>query len=112
MALMGMTVAPVNMLSARVNFEPATAGNNTLVAGVAAQTIRVYRLILTLSASSDLEVRDGTTTVLADLYARTGVTLDLVPQDKEWFLTTAGNGLILNSSAAVNIGGRIWYAQD
>lgn len=109
----GITVVPPlsNKANAPINF--AAAGNAQLVAGVALQTVKLYRGIFESDQPVVLQFTDGpggTVLFTAQLTAGGSLTLDVsgVP----WFNSGAGNDLTLHASAACNIYGGFGYVQS
>lgn len=105
---------PTTALSTRVAINAASSGDNTLVAATAGQTIRVHKLFLIASGTVNIKFRDGTAGTdfhpAIPLYAGGGVTLDF--DGDPWFVTTAGNALALNLSAAVQVSGVLYYSKS
>ena len=91
------------------------SGDNTIIAGVSGQIIRVYRMFFTASATVTIQFWDGPS---ATGTALTGP-MSIAPSENfnfhfasmPWFTLTAGNGLVLNVSSAATIGGCIEYTQ-
>jgi len=86
--------------------------NNTLVAAVAGERVFVFRMFFLAVGAVDVEIRDGTTTEMTGpmaLNQTVGIWMDY--SDEPWFITTAGNALVMNLSAAVQVSGRVYYKQ-
>ncbi len=117
---------PTNMVwSARyapqaISLVPAAIGDNIIVAGVAGQVIRVYRILVVAGAATNIIFKDGAGNNLTGalpLLANGSVTLDFSGQmlkfgGEPWFFTALGNSFIINSSAAVNLTGKLDFQQD
>lgn len=89
----------------------ASSGDNTLVAGTANQTIRVYRIMWTLASPGTVTLKDGASTSLTGaLSAVTGLIEST--DGNPLFVTTAGNAFIANLSAAIQMSGAIWYTKS
>ena len=104
---------PTAALSSRTAINAASSSDNTLIAAVAGQTIRVHKLFFVASGAVNIKFKDGASTDLTPampIYAGGGFTLDF--DGDPWFVTTAGNAFVLNLSAAVQISGRIYYSQS
>ena len=113
-----MSLAPINLASvqlAAVNF--SASGDNTLVAAVAGKLIQLVRIFVVVAAATNLTFKDGTGgTALSGpipMAANGSITLDIAPvTDFPWYSTSnVANNLVLNSSAAVQVSGTIWYSQ-
>lgn len=100
-----------NLTSAVVSV--AASGDNTLVAGIGGQTIRIWKLLLVFNAAVNIIFKDGAATNLTgvmNMLANGSFVLDF--DAEPWFLTAAANAFILNLSAAVQVSGRIYYTQS
>jgi len=96
-----------------VAINAASSGDNTLVSGTALQTIRVHRLFLVVAAAVNLKFKDGAGSdfhpaLPLQAYASLAFDFDGEP----YFITTSGNGLILNLSAAVQVSGMLYYTKS
>ena len=89
------------------------SGDNTIVAAVAAKRILVYKFFLNAAGAVDIKWKNG---AAADfhlpVYLLGKGSSWMLPYDSEpWFVTTAGNALILNLTAAVAVNGSLYYIQ-
>jgi hypothetical protein len=110
--LPGVLVAPA-LANKAFKLLPCINGDNQLVAGVLAQTVKFYRGIFSVDNPAVLSFTDGPGGALlfaASLTAGGSVAFQVsgVP----WFVASAGNALILNTTAAVNLYGGIGYVQS
>lgn len=88
------------------------SGDNSLVAGVAGQIVRLYRIFFVVSGATNLTIKDGASTSLSGAMAfGANGSLILDFQAEPWYMTASGNALVLNSSNAVQVSGTIWYIQ-
>jgi hypothetical protein len=104
---------PTTARTTQASISAATSGDNTLVAGTAAQTIRVHRIFLVCNAAVNIAFKDGAATALTgtmNMLANGSFTLDMATDP--WFVTTAGNAFVLNLSAAVQVSGRVYYTKS
>ena len=88
-------------------------GDNTIVAGVAGQTIRVVKMFFIVGAATNVTIKDGTGTNLTGAMpfaANGGLVLDEARDP--WFTTSSGNAFVLNQSGTATIAGRIYYEQS
>lgn len=100
------------LTSAVVN--ASTSGNNTLIAGTASQTIRVFAIDLMMGGAVNIKFRDGASTDLSaaqPFYAGGGKVLDPFPAGDPLFVCSVANDFVLNLSAAVAVTGTIWYTK-
>jgi hypothetical protein len=96
-----------------VKLDNAAGGDITVVAGVSGQTVRVFRILLMASAATNITFKDGATALTGaiDLAAAgSGMILDF--SGEPWFVTSAGNAFVINSSNAVQVSGKIDYIQS
>lgn len=87
-----------------------SSGDNDLVAAVASQTVRVYRIVFTLAAGT-VTFKDGASTSLSGAMTTTAMVLE-DPLGNPLFVTTAGNAFKANLSGANQMSGTIWYQQS
>ncbi len=88
-------------------------GDNTVISGTALQTVRIFRMMITADSITSLIFKDGAGTNLTgavNLSANGSVVLDYT--STPWFVTSAGNGFIINQSGTAIIGGRVWYVKN
>ena len=91
----------------------SSSGNNTLIAGVSGQSIKVYKMFLVFGAAVNATFQDGSSTALTGAMPFTAngsivLDLDTVP----WFTTSAGNAFVLNLSTSVTATGTVYYSQS
>jgi hypothetical protein len=102
--------APTTSLYTAANVSVSASGDNTVVAGVVSQTIRLYALALTLAAPVDVTLKDGST-VLGTFQGVTSLIFDPLIGNPRW-VTSAGNNLIVNLASAVACKGTVWFTQS
>jgi len=88
----------------------AGAGDNNLVAGTALQTIRVFRILLTLAAGT-IKFKDGAGTDLTGALSLSAIVLES-NDGNPLYITSAGNAFIGNLSGANQLSGTIWYTKS
>lgn len=92
----------------------SSSGDNTVIAGTALQTIRVYRLVLIAASAVNVTIKDGASTSLTGsmpLSANGGIAIDDSSCEPE-FVTSAGNGFIVNLGGAVGVTGWVQYTKS
>jgi hypothetical protein len=92
----------------------SAAGNNTLVAGVGGKTIRIFQLVLTFSIGGTVTFQDGASTALSGALTMTAggsITLDFNP-NAPWYLTSSGNGFVMNLAGGAAAAGTVYYTQS
>jgi hypothetical protein len=94
----------------------SSSGDNTIVAGVTGYAVRVLGYVLAFSGTVNAEWMSGTgggATALSGLLygvANSGVCAPVVEENaRGWFQTASGQGLNLNLSGAVAVGGHVLY---
>lgn len=111
----GVLVVPA-LVNSTPKFTPLTVGDNILVAAVAAKIVRAYRLIINVDAPTNLEFFDGASAgglnIGGAYFLTAGGSLTMEASGVPWLTTSAGNGLIMKSSAAVNSGGNLGVTQQ
>lgn len=97
----------------------AAAGDNTIVPGVAGKVITVVAFLLTngVATAQTVTIKDGTggTALSGPMALSTTGDPIILPPDLtvDWFQAlVAGNPLVLNLSAATQVGGAIWFVQN
>jgi len=91
----------------------STLGDNTIVAGTALQTIRVFRIFFVCDAPVNVIIKDGASTALTGtMILQSGATVVLDLCGQPWFTTSAGNAFVINLSSAVGIRGRCYYTKS
>lgn len=105
--------APTSGITTRAAINVASSGDNTLIAAVSSQTIRVHKLFLVVSGAVNIKFKDGAGTDFhpaLPMQAGGGFVLDF--DQEPWFVTSTNTALVLNLSAAVQVSGRIYYTQS
>jgi len=108
----GITIVPALN---NVGFSPLAlgVGDNLLVAGNGGETVKLYRGLFNIDDFAVLKFTDGPGgVVLFSAYLTPGGSLTLQASGAPQFSTGAGNGLVLNSSAAVNLYGGFGYVRS
>jgi hypothetical protein len=93
-----------------INF--SSSGNTTLVAGLSGQTIRVFRIMFNVGGATNITISDGVTTFSGPLSFSTGGGFVLDFSGDPWYVTGLSNGFVFNSTAAVQVGGTVYYTQS
>jgi len=94
---------PVNM---------GTAAANVLVAALAANRNRVYKLVVVSAAAQTVQFQDGATNLTGPIPLTTGVPLVLPMDGQPWLTSSIGNALNITQSSAVNLSGGVWFSQN
>lgn len=94
---------------AAINF--SSSGDNTVItAGGGGQKIYVYKLYLVTSSPTDLQFKDGAVTDAA-IPMTSGGSMSLDFDSEPWFVGAANTAFKINSTNAVQVGGRIYYVK-
>lgn len=93
----------------QIGVNQTTAGDLTIIPGVAGKTIRVYRVFLMSAVSGSLTPKDGATVFCGPLpfAANGGLIMDF--DGEPWFTCTPGNAFVINMSVAGQLSGRVGY---
>jgi len=88
------------------------SGATTLFAGTSAKVSSVFKVYLMIGGQTNLTIYDTSGTPVTVFNTTTfggGSSLTLDETSNPWWETSSSQGLILNSSSAVSITGRIYY---
>jgi len=88
----------------------SSSGDNTIVSGTAAQTIRVFRLMLACASGVNVTFKDGASTSLTGAMPFGGIVLDA--SGDPWFVTSSANAFVINLSGAVQCSGKLSYTKS
>jgi hypothetical protein len=90
----------------------SAAGDTVLIPGVAGQSIAVDQFRISAAGAVTVLIKDGAGITLdAYVFAGAGSAPPLPNSGVPWYLTTPGNGLVLNLSAAVQVIVDGWFSQ-
>lgn len=89
-------------------------GDNTIVAAVAAQTIRVYGFVFFVAGVVNAKWKNGAGTDFhpALPFLGNGASWMLPRDGKPWLTCSTNTALILNLSGAIQVSGSLYYAQS
>jgi hypothetical protein len=105
---------PTTATLSSVTVNASSAGNNTLVTGVVGKTIRVFKVALVFSVGGTAIFQDGASTALTGplaMFAGGSIVFD-IDTTNPWFITSAGNGFVLNLAGGAAAGGVVYYTQS
>jgi hypothetical protein len=107
-----MPIRPPKIAPVAINF--STSGNNTVIAGIAGQSICVFGIQYVASNATNLTFQDTGSGIFSgpeSMLANGSNTLALRELSQiPYYVTGLGNGFVINSSIAVQVGGSVWYA--
>jgi hypothetical protein len=110
-----VSVTPASTLTAArttaAAVSAARAGDNAIVAAVASQTVRVYRLVLVFAGTTTAIVKQGATALTGTMTFQPGATLVLDFSEEPWFTGASGAAINLTLGSAVQVSGLIQYKQ-
>lgn len=89
----------------------SSSGDNTMVAAVAGKRVLLLQYNLMANGTVNAKWKDGASTDISGLsylVVNTGKVVSFSPMG--WMVTTVGNALVLNLSAAIAVGGELGYA--
>lgn len=115
-AATSISVTPASGMSAarltNAAVSVSAAGDSDLVAADGSKVVRVYRLVLVVSAPTNIIIKQGATALTGAIPLQTGGALVLdFTCEEPWFTGAAGAAIKINSSVAVTIAGLIGYTQ-
>jgi len=97
------------LLSRKIDFN--AVGNNELIPATAGESLRLFRVFFVVAGAVSIRFRDGTEdlTGAISLAANGSFVLDTPREEQPWFSTSSGRALVLNTDAAVQVSGRVYY---
>ncbi len=97
------------LTSASVSF--SASGDNTIVSAVAAQVIKVYRIMFTVTGAVNITFKNGSTALSGAMpfAANGGIVLDF--SGEPWWTCSTNTAFIINLSTGTQVSGQIWYIQ-
>jgi hypothetical protein len=111
-----VTRPDVSALVARfssTSINSATSGDNTLVTGTTGQTIRVMGLFIGSTGAQTWKFKSSTATDLMPAFpAAAGGNFSLPITGEPYFVTGAGENLIILQSTSVQISGKLYYVKS
>lgn len=104
--------APSLAQTTRANVAFTSSGNTQVIAGVGGKTIRIMRLLLMVSAATNIEFMDATSAVFGayPLLANGSIVLDNTGEP--WMTIATGDAFQVNSSNVVTGICTVWYTQS
>lgn len=87
----------------------AAGGSLPAPAGTAGQIIRVYKLFLVISGTTNITFQDGSTALSGPMAFIANGAIALGMDGQPWFTTSSGNAFNVNSSGAVQVSGTVYY---
>lgn len=103
---------PTTTVFSSTTINTTTTGDNTIVAGISSQTVRVFRMFFVVSAATTITFKDGSTGMTGAMTFNAGGAFILDFQGDPWFVTTASNGFVINQSGTAQISGRVYWTQS
>lgn len=107
-----LPATPIDTSLSGIAIDAALMGDNILVPGIAAQTIRAFKLFLVAASTVSFKFKDGVADLTPFMPLSQGGAMVLDFDTQPWFVTTAGNDFIIELSAAVQVSGRLAYQQS
>ena len=99
---------PYSLTGARINFN--TAGDNTVLPqDTTGVRFIVWRLRLSVAGATTIQIKDGSGTILEVFNLGVNGAINLEAGDHAHYATSTNNGLVINSSNAVQVDGRVSY---
>lgn len=98
------------LAEAKIDF--STTGDNTIVAAVAAQTIRLHKIFFVVSADTNITIKDGASGLTGVITMKAGGSFVLDMDGDPWFTCSTNTALVINQSGTAQISGRVYYRQS
>jgi hypothetical protein len=98
-----------DLLQLQINF--VANGDNTIIAGVSGQIIRVWKLWFISSIASNIQFKNGTVGISgpAAFAASEGMVLDF--DTKPWATCSSGSDFVMNQDGGAQVSGTVYYTQ-
>lgn len=90
-----------------VKIDFSASGDNTILAAAAGYQYSVRQLFFVPSGDTTIVIKSGANVLVGGMQIVGNTVFQLELSDLPWFTTNTGEALIFNSSAAVQVGGRI-----
>ena len=90
----------------------SSSGANALVSATAAQTTRVFRIVLMFHAATTAKFQSASTDLTGAMQFQAGQSLTLDYDGEPWFVTQANEAFNLNLGSAVTVTGFIQYEKS
>jgi hypothetical protein len=88
------------------------AANGAIIAGVAGQKIRVYKMVLTIATGTTIQFQDGATNLSGAMTLTAGIPFVLPHDGNPWYTTSAGNAFNVAFGAGQQLSGTIYFSQS
>lgn len=98
-----------NLQTSVVSFN--STGDNTIIAAVANQGIRVYKIFFVADATTTIVFKNGSTALSGSIPLFAGGAFVLDVSQEPWFMTSIGSAFVINQSGTANVGGQIYFHQ-
>jgi hypothetical protein len=92
-------------MEAKIDF--SGSGDNTILAGATGYQYHVRQMFLVPSGDTTIQFKSAANILAGGMQLVGNTVFQLELSDMPWFTTNTGEALIINSSAAVQIGGRM-----
>lgn len=98
-----------NLRIASIGFN--STGDNTVIAAVANQGIRIYKIFFVADASTNIIFKNGSTALSGTIPLFAGGAFVLDTSNDPWFMTSVGSAFVINQSGTSSIGGMVYFHQ-
>lgn len=97
----------------RATISIASSGDNSIIAAVSAQYVRIYAIMFTCASQVAVKLGEsGPTYYTGAMTFGSGGGILLTQQGEPHFMSTAVNkSFLINLSAAIQVSGTVWYTQ-
>lgn len=93
----------------------AATGDYVPISGVAGSVIRIYAILLVPGGTTNITFKNGSTAISGAIpFTSTQIMGPLMMpfSGQPYYTLSVGNSFAINSSAAVALGGNVWYTQN
>lgn len=96
----------------RATIDISSSGANTVIAGAAGKRIAVYGIDLVPTTSTTVQLKSGSTALTGPMTLAAPYVKGLLQTGPAYWVTNAGDALVITLGGAVQTGGTVWYSQQ
>ena len=92
-------------MEAKIDF--SGSGDNTILAAAAGYQYAIRQIFFVPSGDTSITIKSGSNVICCGMQIIGNTVFQLPISDFPWFTTNTGEALVFNSSAVVQVGGRV-----